>query len=161
MNYTGFDVDDPNGGIYRGRRRIGYFPASTDGGFSPLAMPAAPSSATNEVPPPTSGAVSSSNKDAAQKHELTGAERLGKIGSALQDFANGFAGLERRPQDTAALEAMQRQLQQQQELFAQQVKFGQMPGPYRPVAPPALNPPGIAAARPGDRALGALASLYR
>jgi len=143
-----FDLGDPDNGMYPDPRQIGYFSTFVGGGASP---------ATNETPTP--GAVSSSGKEAAQKHELTDAERLDQFGSALQEIGQGLAPLN-RPQDAAPLEAMQRQLQQQQDAFAQQARFGQMPGPYRLVAPVTLNVP-PAAARPGDRAIGALASLYR
>ena len=115
--------------------------------------------ATNTPPTSAPSTPSSSTQDAAPKHELTGAERLDLIGSALREIGQGLAPLN-RPQDAAALEAMQRQLQQQQDAFAQQMRFGQMPAPYRPAAPVTLNAP-TAAARPGDRAIGALASLYR
>ncbi len=160
MTVGRYNAGDPYSGIYPGQMRVGFFPTPTDRALSPLAMGVASLSATKDTPPPTTDASPSSAKDAAQKHELTDAERLDQFGSALQEIGQGLAPLN-RPQDAAALEAMQRQLQQQRDTFEQQARFGQTPAPYRLVAPVTLNMPAVATARPGDRAIGALASLYR
>ncbi len=135
MTVGRYNAGDPYSGIYPGQMRVGFFPTPTDRALSPLAMGVASLSATKDTPPPTTDASPSSAKDAAQKHELTDAERLDQFGSALQEIGQGLAPLN-RPQDAA-------------------------PAPYRLVAPVTLNMPAVATARPGDRAIGALASLYR
>jgi len=127
--------------------------------ITPFASTSSPP-ASSAPPLPATNATSPSANDTASPRELTGAERLDQIGSALQDLGNGFAGLEHRPQDAAALDAMQRQLQQQQDAFAQRIGFQRMPGPYQYVAPVTLNAP-TGAARPGDLAIRAMADLHR
>lgn len=141
--------DDPDGLFYPdGLRRWGDAPPATAAASPPVA-PVTPPAATPAAPPPVT--------NAALPHELTGAERLDLIGSALQDFGNSLPG---QASSAADADAWRSQFQHQQDAFAQRIGFQQMPGPYRAVTSATLQPL-TGPARPGDRALGALATLYR